>query len=150
MDDEIIVYQKDNKSPGTEIIHFSGKGVAEPYIKSNLQLANKKYIIMTNRDYPQHNHDFHKAFEIIDSKIQVNIPAARDIIREKLRPLRDAKFAPLDIAFMRAVERGDTQKQQEIAAQKQKLRDITEHPLINGATTVEELRDITLDKLLAQ
>ncbi len=150
MDDEIIVYQKDNICPGTDIIHFSGKGFASSYAKNNLNPNIKKYIIMTNREYPQHNHDFHDSFEIIDGKIQINMSAARDIIRKKLRPLRDAKFAPLDVAFMRAVERGDVETQKQIGAQKQKLRDITEHPAINTATTVEELRDITLEKLLAQ
>ena len=153
MDEEIIVYQINGSNPGTSIVYPTGEIPMDEYIKTCLPLlippTAEKYIVMTNRQYNTYDHDFHKTFEIIDSTIQVNIPAARNIIREKLRPLRDAKFAPLDVAFMRAVERGDTAKQQEIATEKQKLRDITVHPAIDAATTLDELRDLTVDKLLS-
>lgn len=152
MDEKIIVYQVNGSIPGTDIIYPAGETPIEEYIKKYLPIlippTAEKYIVMTNRQYNTYDHDFHKTFEIIDSIIQVNIPAARDIIREKLRPLRDAKFAPLDVAFMRAVERGDVDKQKEIAAEKQKLRDITTHPAIENATTVEELSKLSLEKLL--
>jgi len=44
------------------------------------------------------------------------------------------------VAFMRAVEAGDTAKQAEIAAKKQALRDATDDPVITAAQTPEELK----------
>ncbi|HEX4917147.1 MAG TPA: hypothetical protein VFV43_04550 [Limnobacter sp.] len=67
---------------------------------------------------------------------------ARDIKRDMIRAERAPLFAALDIQFMRAVESGDTAKQQEIAAEKQRLRDATAHPSIEAAQTVEELKNL--------
>jgi hypothetical protein len=89
------------------------------------------------------------SYYIDNNVLKYNIDEAKKIHIEKLRPLRNAKLSSLDVAFMRAVERGDVDKQKEIAAEKQKLRDITTHPAIENATTVEELRELTIDKLLA-
>lgn len=42
----------------------------------------------------------------------------------------------------------DTAQQQEVAAKKQVLRDITSHPAIAAAVSTAELRALTLDALL--
>lgn len=74
--------------------------------------------------------------------ITVNMTKARDIKRDQIRAERAPLLAALDVQFMRAVETGDTAKQQEIAAEKQRLRDATSHPDIEAAQTPEELKAI--------
>ncbi|HEX4843204.1 MAG TPA: hypothetical protein VFV57_05995 [Limnobacter sp.] len=74
--------------------------------------------------------------------ITINMEKARDIKRDMIRAERSPMLAALDVEFMRAVEAGDTAKQQEIAAEKQRLRDATAHPSIEAAQTVEELKAI--------
>lgn len=73
-----------------------------------------------------------------------SISACREIHLDKLRAARDPKLAALDVAFMRAVEQGDTAKQSEIAAKKQELRDVTKIKLPNS---LEELKKVWPDAL---
>ena len=70
--------------------------------------------------------------------ISVNMEKAKDIWRDKIRAAREAEFAALDAAFMKAMETGaDTT---EIVAQKQALRDAPAHADIGAATTPDELK----------
>ena len=57
--------------------------------------------------------------------IRINIDKAKAIKLDALRAERAPKLAALDLAFMRAVERGDLVAQASIAAEKQALRDVT-------------------------
>ena len=75
---------------------------------------------------------------------EVDMPTARNIHRDKLREERAIVMPALDVAYLRADEAGDAKAKNNIAAQKQVLRDITHHPGIEAAQTVEELRVITL------
>ena len=144
-----IVYNTPTKM--FNIIYLTDIIYADEVIQNQLPKDVIRYKLINGiTDMPNNDVDFYKAWEFTDNYVvQVNMSAARDLIREKLRNIRDAKFAPLDVAFMRAVEQGNVAKQQEIAAQKQKLRDITVHPAIDAATTLEELRELTIDKLLS-
>jgi hypothetical protein len=76
--------------------------------------------------------------------IRINIDKAKAIKLDALRAERAPKLAALDLAFMRAVERGDTAEQASIAAQKQALRDVTKTPLPDE---VEALKDFHPDIL---
>jgi len=76
--------------------------------------------------------------------IIINIDKAKAIKLDALRAERAPKLAALDLAFMRAVEQGDTAKQASIAAEKQALRDITKAPLPDDVAT---LKDFTPDIL---
>ena len=70
--------------------------------------------------------------------IRINIDKAKAIKLDQLRAERAPKLAALDLAFMRAVERGDTAEQASIAAQKQALRDITKTPLPDDVATLKD------------
>jgi hypothetical protein len=59
-----------------------------------------------------------------------------------IRAERAPKLEALDVEFMRAVEAGDAEKQAEIAAKKQALRDATDNPAITAATTPGELIEV--------
>jgi hypothetical protein len=69
--------------------------------------------------------------------ISVDMAAARDIWRDKIRQARINPLAALDTAFMKALETGANTTQ--IAADKQALRDAPTHADIDAATTPEEL-----------
>jgi hypothetical protein len=74
--------------------------------------------------------------------IKVNMTKAVEIKKDMIRAERAPKLDELDVAFMRAVEAGDTKAQAEIAAKKQALRDATKDPAITAAKTPEELKAV--------
>lgn len=72
------------------------------------------------------DNDFFNAYEFDkNSGAKINITKAKAVQLDKFRAARTPLLAALDVEFMRAVEAGDASKQQEIAAKKQALRDVT-------------------------
>lgn len=55
----------------------------------------------------------------------VNISKAKSVHLNKFRVARTPKLAKLDVEFLKAVESDDAEKQAQLAAQKQALRDVT-------------------------
>jgi hypothetical protein len=129
-------------------IHFINEDEKNKYIQANVS-SNENYKIVPVNDISNIPFQLLSSYNIINDELVANMEDARVIFIKRIRKEREKLLAPLDVAFMRAVERGDVAKQQEIAAQKQKLRDITAHPAIDAATTLEELRDLTIDTLLS-
>jgi uncharacterized protein YdaT len=80
--------------------------------------------------------------------ITINLDKAKEIKKNKLREERKALLESLDVEFVRALESGDSEKQQEIAAKKQALRDATKHPSLVGAESVEDLKSVALKDLV--
>ena len=78
--------------------------------------------------------------------ITINLDKAKDIQKNRWREARKPLLTQLDTEFMRAVESGDTVKQQQIAAKKQALRDVTVTDL-STITTPEELKNVWPDIL---
>jgi len=72
--------------------------------------------------------------------ISVDMDAAKDIWREKLRQARIEPLAALDTAYMKALETGADTTQ--IVADKQALRDAPSLASIDAATTPAELTAI--------
>ena len=69
--------------------------------------------------------------------ISVDMDAAKDIWRDKIRQARIEHLAALDTAYMKALETGaDTSA---IVAQKQALRDAPSNSAIDAATTPDDL-----------
>lgn len=83
---------------------------------------------------------FRDAWEHKEDALNINLDKCKNIHRQVLRGLRAPKFESLDVEFMRAIEAGDTEKQNEIADKKQVLRDIPQAPEIENATTPEEIK----------
>jgi len=81
----------------------------------------------------------------IDSTMGIftDMTKAREIKRDMIRAERKPLLEQLDVEYMRAQEAGDTARQQEIAAKKQALRDATVDPVIDAATTPDELKVAT-------
>lgn len=76
------------------------------------------------------------------NKPGVDMTKARNIHRERLRQHRTSLLEDLDNEYMQADEKGNTQEKAKIAAKKQKLRDITDHPDIEKAKTPEQLKKV--------
>lgn len=75
-------------------------------------------------------------------KVEVDMPAAREIQRERIRKARVALLEALDVEYSRADEAGDNAKKRDIATEKQRLRDLTKDPRIDAAQTPDELKVI--------
>ena len=78
--------------------------------------------------------------------ITINLDKAKNIQKNRWREARKPLLTQLDAEFMRAVESGDIVKQQQIAAKKQALRDVTVTDL-STITTPEELKNVWPDIL---
>ena len=78
--------------------------------------------------------------------ITINLDKAKEIQKNRWRTARIPILEKLDTQFMRAVETGDTAKQQQIATQKQSLRDVTTTDL-SSVTNTEELKNVWPDIL---
>ena len=70
--------------------------------------------------------------------IRINIDKAKAIKLDLLRAERAPKLAALDLAFMRAVERGDLLAQASIAAEKQALRAIPPAPRPDAVSALQD------------
>ena len=93
-------------------------------------------IIVDDSELPKEHNDFFNAWEIVNSKVTVNIDKAKDITKDRLRAERKPLLESLDVQFQRALETGaDTT---DIVAEKQRLRDIT--LTVDSMTTVDELK----------
>ena len=82
--------------------------------------------------------------------ITVNMTKAREIKRDQVRAERMPLLEQLDVEFMRTQEQGDQTKADEIASEKQALRDVTDHPAIDAATTPDELKAVRPDVLISE
>ena len=86
------------------------------------------------------------AWVLLDGKPVIDREAAYGLLVERLRPERAARLAELDVAFIRALERGEPAT--EIIAAKQFLRDLPE--LDFADLTVQEIATITLQEVIAR
>ncbi|NVK19337.1 MAG: hypothetical protein HWE30_11625 [Methylocystaceae bacterium] len=85
------------------------------------------------------NRLFREAWLLDGPVIDVDMVRAREIWRDKIRTARMPVLENLDADFMKALEAGNMDLQQEIAEQKQVLRDATKDAAIEAAQTPEEL-----------
>ena len=113
---------------------------AEDVIHTDCQNANDRTIIEES-NLPQHfGHFFGSLEHHGNGDVRINFAKAKEQTKAKLRHDRNEAFAPLDIAFQRAIETGaDTSA---IVREKQRLRDITK--LADKCTTLEELMTLSI------
>jgi len=81
------------------------------------------------------------------TSVNVDMTKAREIQRDHLRSIRAPMLAALDVAYQRADESSDVAMKAQIAKNKQALRDVTADPMIDAATTPEELKAVMPDVL---
>lgn len=101
-------------------------------------------IIIKSRELPFESepHNFRPTwvFDKVIKKFSHDMIKAKELHKQRLRLWREPKLAELDKEYMKADEAGDNQKKKEIAAKKEKLRNITANPEIEAAQTIEELK----------
>lgn len=73
------------------------------------------------------------------AKVNLNLDKCREIDNNFRRRARKELLAELDVQFQRALEQGDTEKQQAVVAKKQVLRDITKDPAQAQCKCLDEL-----------
>ena len=103
------------------------------------------YIDINGTDYdtdefaPISDRTFREAW-VMSAGIEVDMPKARDIWRDKIREARKPELEKLDVEFMKALETGaDTTA---IAQKRQVLRDAPNLASIEAAATPDELKAI--------
>ncbi len=72
--------------------------------------------------------------------IRINIDKAKAIKLDQFRAERAPKLAALDVAFVRALEQGDTAEQSRIVAEKQALRDVTKVELPDDVASLKDFK----------
>jgi len=92
---------------------------------------------------------YRNAWAVNGTTIGYSMPKARDIHRDKLREARKPMLEALDVAYQRADEQDNGPEKRRIAAEKQKLRDITANQLIERANNIAALETLTVEYLLA-
>jgi hypothetical protein len=73
--------------------------------------------------------------------ISIDFEKAKLITKDRLRAERAPLLAAQDVAFMRATETADGVTLAAVAAEKQRLRDVTK--LVDTCTTLDELRGLS-------
>ncbi len=74
--------------------------------------------------------------------IEYDLTKVKGLKKQFIRVERMPKLEKLDIAFMKALEDGDTDVQADIASKKQRLRDAPADSAIDAATTVEAVKSV--------
>lgn len=127
--------------------------LAEVVRKFNDVAANGKRAVSHRQidaeDVPA-DRTFREAWRDGGAAIEHDMPACRAIWKEKMRQARKPLLSDLDVAYQRADEAGDSQEKQNVALEKQALRDVTSDPAIEAAATVEELKAVWPDILKAK
>lgn len=137
--DKAIAYQEDiDKAAANGLISFfAGK------------LPFKSWRVIQDSEVPRRPDgmpdEYRDAWRDGGSSVHHDMTHAKEIHKDKLRRARQPLLDALDVEYQRADESDDKAKKIQIAAQKQALRDITKHPDISSATTVEELKLVKVD-----
>lgn len=115
-------------------------------IMSTLPPDAKNVRVVDASDIPS-DRTFRGAWRNNAGKLHVDMPAARELWRDKMRRARARKLAALDVEYQRADEAGDAGAKQAVSKRKQVLRDVTDMPEIEAAKTPDELKAVWPEEL---
>lgn len=125
------------KDGGVSILHdgsYDPKSVPDILRKwreaQTVRLGHDNFIAAEEVESIPDDRYFRSAW-VANGEVSVDMPKARDVLREKMRVARAPLLAALDIEQMRG---------RNVEAQKQALRDVTSNPAIDSASTPEELK----------
>jgi len=135
-----IIY--DNDEGGVSVIIPAPEcGLTIEQIAEKDVPKGKAYKIVDVSEIPSDRY-FRNAWKHSEGVIEVDMPKAVEIQKEKLRQERKPLLEALDAQFMIALENDDKKALADIKAEKQRLRDITNF----NANTVEELKNLSCKK----
>jgi hypothetical protein len=95
-------------------------------------------VVIDNSQFPV-DFDFAMALEV-NGGLKFNSDKAKAIWKNKWREARKPKLEALDVEFMKAIELGQFDKQADIGAKKQALRDVTNTEI--PGNTSEEIKSV--------
>jgi hypothetical protein len=78
---------------------------------------------------------------MIKGNFRINLEKAKEIHRNHIRLARKPLLEKLDAEYMKALEKGDTARMNEVAQEKQVLRDLTQCDEICNCTCCEDLKN---------
>lgn len=127
-----------------KIIYKTETGVAVIHPTSSVESALKdvpegaEYKIVEDSEIPA-DRTFRNAWTF---DLKEDIEKSKEIWKTKLRKDRAPLLSELDVEYQRADESGDAKRKSEIAAEKQKLRDVTK--LVDNCKTIEDIKKIKI------
>lgn len=89
---------------------------------------------------------YRNAWVVKDGIIDHDMDRAKELHKDKLRNDRAPLLAKLDLEISKALSQGRNQDVVRLEAERQRLRDVTAKPEIAAATSVEDLKKITIDE----
>lgn len=89
---------------------------------------------------------YRNAWVVKDGKIDHDMDRAKELHKDKLRNDRAPLLAKLDLEISKALSQGRNQDVVRYEAERQRLRDVTAKPEIAAATSVEDLKKISIDE----
>lgn len=127
-------------------------------VGGNLERAIEKFKVLNfdpvevfpiTKDELPKDREFRNAW-VLDpnKKVTHDLEKAKRIVKDRLRTEREEEFTKLDVDVTKALAQGDSQKASEAESKRQKLRDVTNHPVIENATTIESLKGLILSDLV--
>jgi hypothetical protein len=102
------------------------ENIVQDYEDRNLFTEIK---VIHRSDLDPNIYEFQEAFNFTNGNFEFVPERMKKIWYDKFRAARKPILEKLDVEYIKALEAGDIQKQQDIAAKKQQLRDITTLPL---------------------
>ena len=138
-----VIYPNDQG--GVSVIVPADCGLTIEQIAAKDVPEGKEFQIVDVSEIPS-DRTYRNAWEYLDG-VKINIEKAIEIQKDKIRAERAPLLEDLDIQYMKALEAGDTQKQEEISAEKQKLRDVT---ALVVASNTEDLKKMSCENLIAE
>lgn len=121
-----IIYKHKNNE--VAIVNIIDDSVVLETVIDRVVPAGCEWAIIDEFEVPS-DRTFRDAWIFNNNTIAVDIPKAKEIQKNKWRAARKPILERLDVEYMRADEQGNTDLKQQIAAQKQELRDVTNIPL---------------------
>ena len=144
MTDKRIVYQGEDGIakvviPAPEYL-ASGGTINDLLIKSVPENCKDSADIV-DVDTVESDRTFRNAWVTEQGKsVEVDLDKSKVIAKEKVREARTPKFQELDVAYQRAVEEDDSDKQAAVVVKKQTARDATADTKITNADSVANLK----------
>lgn len=130
--EQVIIHKNENGNVSVTV------PTGEISIEAVLAKDCPNHAIIVNRTDLPFDEEFFNAWELIDSKVIVNIDKAKELTKARLRDERIPLLQEQDVAYSRATEIGaDTIA---IVAEKNRLRDVTK--LVDTSSTLQELKTI--------
>jgi hypothetical protein len=127
------------------IIYESADGLAVVFPASHLDIhkvaadlvpLNTEFKVIDDSQLPDDS-EFWGAWTI---DCEIDSRKAREIWKDKIRIVRNARLKDLDIEWMKAMENGEAKVAASVAAKKQMLRDVTEREDFKKLKTVQQIK----------